>query len=688
LPACDSVGTVIVAGFKFRIGTKLGIVAGIGVLLVSGMVLSQQSSNRSIEQALAGANIQQEIGRHSMAAETAIRHMHVAIRDILLARTSEETDKAIVALQEFYTDATTQLDAAIPLTVKSEDRERFLKIKSLDSDYTAAAAELSAAQKDSMKIAAKRAQIATDWAKTSTGVLNSPGLAALANRNEIEAELREVRTLVHGTDAATWRYAMTGEPTQKELAIHDLDEIDARLKRTRAQAADKAVTDGIDALSAAAKNFRSSTTDFFKAQDLKAQIQTTRLPQIALESVQLIGRAVAVALQTITEANADVTGEMTQAGRFGLVVGGLVVAVLIGSAAFSFLGIARPIGRLNDAMTEIANGHIDIEIPGAARRDEIGDMSKTVTVIRENAERSALQRQEETNRLQMQQAAQRKAEMRTLADSFELEVGNIVGAVSSLATELEGAATTLTKTASTTQQLSNSAAGASDAASNNVQSVAAASEQLSSSLNEIARQVQESSKIAAAAVEQARQTDGRINELSRAASQIGDVVKMITAIAEQTNLLALNATIEAARAGDSGRGFAVVANEVKALAAQTAKATGDISNHIAGMQTATQESVTAIKAIGSTIDRIAEIASTIAASVSEQDAATQEISRNAQQAAQRTAEVASNITDANRGTSDTGSASNEVLTSAKTLAGKSVRLKDEVDKFLKTVRAT
>jgi len=676
-----------VAGFSLRIGARLGIVAGIGILLVTGMVVNQQSSNGSIERALLTANIQQEIGRHSMAAETAIRHMHVAIRDVLLARTTEETDKAIAALREFYGDASAQLDAAIPLTVRSEDRDRFLKIKALANDYTTAALELGTVQKDGVKAISKRNEIAIDWAKTFTSVIGSPALASLGNRGDVEAELREVNTLAQRVDTATWRYALTREMGQKEQASHDLDDIDGKLKHLRTLAADKAADSGIDALIAAATNIRSLTIEAFKAEELKTQIQTKRLPPIALESVQLISKAVADALQIITESNAAVTGELSQAGRVGLSVGGLVVAVLLGSAAFSFLGIARPIAKLNDAMTEIANGHIDIAIPGASRSDEIGDMSKTVTVIRENAERNALQKQEEANRTEMRQAAQRKAEMRKLADSFEMEVGNIVGAVSSLASELEASATTLTQTAKTTQQLSTSAAGASDAASANVQSVASASEELSSSLNEIARQVQESSRIAGEAVEQARQTDVRINKLSHAASQIGDVVKMITAIAEQTNLLALNATIEAARAGESGRGFAVVANEVKALAAQTAKATGDISNHIAGMQTATQESVAANKAIGATIDRVAEIATAIAAAVGEQDAATQEISRNAQQAAKATAQVVANITDANRGTVETGSASSEVLASAKTLAGKSIRLKGEVDNFLKTVRA-
>jgi methyl-accepting chemotaxis protein len=206
-------------------------------------------------------------------------------------------------------------------------------------------------------------------------------------------------------------------------------------------------------------------------------------------------------------------------------------------------------------------------------------------------------------------------------------------------------------------------------------------------VKEIARQVHTSSRIAAEAVSQAERTDARISELSSAAGRIGDVVKLITAIAEQTNLLALNATIEAARAGDAGRGFAVVASEVKALASQTAKATEEIGTQIATMQSATRESVGAIKEIGGTIGQIAEIASAIAAAVEEQGAATQEISRNVAQAASGTAQVAGNITDVNRGASETGAASADVLRSAQLLARESGQLKDEVERFLGSVRA-
>jgi methyl-accepting chemotaxis protein len=220
-----------------------------------------------------------------------------------------------------------------------------------------------------------------------------------------------------------------------------------------------------------------------------------------------------------------------------------------------------------------------------------------------------------------------------------------------------------------------------------VQSVASATEEMTSSITEISRQVQESARIANDAVDQARRTNESVSTLSHAASRIGDVVELINTIAGQTNLLALNATIEAARAGEAGRGFAVVAAEVKALAEQTAKATGEISQHITGIQTATGQSVDAIKEIGQTIGRMSEIASTIASAVEEQGAATQEISRNVQQAAHGTQQVSSNITDVQRGATETGSASSQVLSAAQSLSQDSNRLKVEVTKFLDTVRA-
>jgi methyl-accepting chemotaxis protein len=369
-----------------------------------------------------------------------------------------------------------------------------------------------------------------------------------------------------------------------------------------------------------------------------------------------------------------------------LAMGLALLLVLIASALISIFGVARPIRRIGEVLLALAQGNKAIEIPYTGRADEVGESARAAATFKTSLLRIE-QMEAEQKDADARAAAERKQQMQRLADEFQAAVGNIVGAVSASAEKLQAAAATLTRTAETTQELSTGVASASEQASANVQSVATATEELTSSVDEIGRQVGDSSKIAAEAVKQAETTDGRIGELSRSAGRIGDVVKLITAIAEQTNLLALNATIEAARAGDSGRGFAVVASEVKALAAQTAKATEEIGAQIASMQTATQDSVAAIKEIGETIGRMAHISTTVAAAVEEQGAATQEIARSVHQAAQGTAQVASNITNVNRGAEETGSASADVLAAARALAGESGHLKAEVDKFLATVRA-
>ncbi len=364
----------------------------------------------------------------------------------------------------------------------------------------------------------------------------------------------------------------------------------------------------------------------------------------------------------------------------GFLIGG-TLALLLGK------GISRPMTAMCKAMRELAGGNFEVVLPGLGRSDELGEMAGAVEEFKmqaiAKAERDAAA-QDAQNRAS---SAARRAELVAFTDDFEAAVGAIVSKVSASAVQLESAAGTLTRTAETTQSLSSQVAGASEEASSNMQSVATATEELSASVDEIGRRVKESSKIAEAAVHQAEQTDGRIGKLSRAAREIGDVVKLITAIAEQTNLLALNATIEAARAGDAGRGFAVVASEVKSLASQTAKATDEISNHISGMQDATRESVAAIKEIGGTIGRISDIASTIASAVEQQSSATQEIARSVQNVAQGTQEAAANVMQVNRGATETGSASEEVLNSARTLSCESTRLRHELDRFMANIRA-
>jgi methyl-accepting chemotaxis protein len=263
----------------------------------------------------------------------------------------------------------------------------------------------------------------------------------------------------------------------------------------------------------------------------------------------------------------------------------------------------------------------------------------------------------------------------------------IITSLSTASSELEGTARALSDNAGNTTRLATVVANASEDASNNVQSVASATEELASSVREISAQVQESNRIASSAVKQADETDSRINALSQAANRIGDVIKLITSVAEQTNLLALNATIEAARAGEAGRGFAVVAQEVKALAAQTAKATDEIGIQIAGMQTATQEAVGSIKMISSTIGKISEITSAISAAIEEQGAATQEISGNIQRTANGTSQVAGTIAEVSHGANQTGAASSQLLSSAKQLSVSTTTLQAEIDGFLKSIAA-
>jgi methyl-accepting chemotaxis protein len=368
-----------------------------------------------------------------------------------------------------------------------------------------------------------------------------------------------------------------------------------------------------------------------------------------------------------------------------LAVGGTLLGALF--AVLLGRGISRPMILMCQAMRELASGNFDVVLPGLGRKDELGEMAGAVEEFKLQAIAKAERDAAEQDAHNKEASAARRAELIRFADDFETAVGAIVSNVSASADHLEQAAGTLTRTAETTQGLSSQVAGASEEASTNIESVASATEQLSVSVEDIGKRVRESNRIAEAAVVQAQETDERIGKLSRAAQEIGDVVKLITAIAEQTNLLALNATIEAARAGDAGRGFAVVAAEVKSLANQTAKATEEISNHISGMQDATRESVAAIKQIGATIGQISSIASAITSAVEQQGGATQEIARNVQSVAQGTREAAANILEVNRGATETGSASEEVLSSARALSSESARLRAELDRFMQNIRA-
>jgi methyl-accepting chemotaxis protein len=569
-------------GFKFRIGTKLGLTAGIGILLVGGILTNQMIGNRSIAESNRLVNINYLNKSNAQATQTAMARAQLAALEIGSAPSAGEVDKFFETLRTHAAEAGKEIDAATERATRKVTQDAYREAKKFVDAYLASAAELAASQK---------------------AVIGAPAGGAKA-----------------------------------------------------------------------------------AAETAKATIVAERMRPAAREVSKRIDDLVNVANEFAARRKGEMLAELDRVANFAFIVGVVVMLMMIGSAVFSVLSVARPIRRIGDVLLQLAGGNKAVEILYTTRGDEVGDTARAAHTFKDNLIRIE-QMEAERRDQEAAAAARRKDEMIKLAGAFEAAVGGIINSVSSASQQLEAAAGTLSGTAEETQQLSGMVAAASEEASTNVGAVASAAEEMSASVVEISRQVHDSSRIANEAVKQAEHTDLRINELLKAAGRIGDVVKLITAIAEQTNLLALNATIEAARAGESGRGFAVVASEVKALAAQTAKATDEIGAQIQGMQAATEDSVGAIKEIGATIARISDISTTIAATIEEQGAATSEIARNVSEAAKGTAEVAEKITQVNSGASSTGSASAQVLASARSLSSESGLLKAEVEKFLNTVRA-
>jgi len=369
-----------------------------------------------------------------------------------------------------------------------------------------------------------------------------------------------------------------------------------------------------------------------------------------------------------------------------IIIGAISIIIGLSLSVLIARSIALPVRSITDSMRRLAAGDLEVEIPGLDHRDEIGAMAQALLVFRDNARQVENLRRQSAEQEASAKEERRRA-MHQLADQFENNVMGVVQAVSSSATQMQATAQSMAAAAQQANAQASSVAAASEQASGNVQTVASAAEELSTSITEIARQVSEAASISTTASEETARTDAMVASLSNTADRIGQVVNLINDIAAQTNLLALNATIEAARAGEAGKGFAVVANEVKHLAAQTAKATGEIGEQISAVQEETRRAVGAIRNIGQVIDKVREISAGISAAVEQQGAATGEIARNVQEAARGTQEVSSTIAGVSAAAASTGAAATQVQSSAAVLADNSQRLRQEVGSFLATVRA-
>jgi methyl-accepting chemotaxis protein len=714
---------------RIKISTSLGLLFGICVVVMAGQA--------SIALVDAWKNAQ-EAARISELA-IANRELFNAVQNVRSDRgptrvaleAKDPTDPKLVAeFQALRAKATPAVDKLIAICgrIACADGDVAGNLRRAADKSFAMRPEVDAALK--LPLAQRRPGLAKEWNDNATVLVNELERVSMALTDQVRMADPEFAELV-GIKEAAWiaRDGVGLERTdlQAQMSAKTLS-ADAKVKmailRGQGEAGWRTVKmltarQGVPAtiVSNAKVAQNKAFGDYARMRDKVIQALSTQQPSPIGDSemfavgMQALDALVAVCSSAIDEVIVRANRQM-QSARVQLTFNAalVVVAIAIGVIGFLFAWrrIAGPIKTLAQAMLKMAEGDLACDVPGRSRQDEIGDAARAANTFRDGlvrmralegeqkeaeartiADRRVAEERDAALRqaAETKAAAERKAAMQALADQFESAVGEIIDTVSTAAVELEAAAGTLTQTAEVTQRLSGSVAAASEQASANVQSVASATEEMTSSVREISRQVQESSRIAGEAVQQAAHTDARIGALSVAAGRIGDVVKLITAIAEQTNLLALNATIEAARAGEAGKGFAVVAQEVKALAAQTAKATEEISTQISGMQTATGESVAAIKAITATITRIADIATTVAGAVEEQGATTNEIAGNVQQAARGTTEVAANITDVNRGAAETGTASGQVLASARSLAKESSILKSEVGKFIATVRA-
>jgi methyl-accepting chemotaxis protein len=482
--------------------------------------------------------------------------------------------------------------------------------------------------------------------------------------------------------------ADTTESERKAAADEGLDKVTAELREQLGSAPTiKALVERISELDSHELNALEDEMLALVKQDLPAAVAfyQDKYKPVRARETDLVTELVSAADTYRADAFVEVEQAQSLVVRSGLIGAAIICVVAIILASGLSTTLSGPIITINDAMIHLARRDFDIEIPALDRRDELGQLARATQAVRDSLREA---RRVEADQLAGRVAREQRAErLEGLFRSFENVILQLLGNLTGALNELEQTAGSMSATADEATRQATTVETASTHATGNMQAIASATEQLSSSIRGINEQVSQTSRTIQEGVQQSNRSNEQVNSLATAARKIGDVVEIINNIAGQTNLLALNATIEAARAGEAGKGFAVVASEVKTLANQTSKATEEIAAQIKAIQDAVENSARSIQGIAETIDKASETAIAIASAIQQQGMATQEIARNVVQAAQGTEEVSGNAAGVSQVAAKTRSAAEKVLGTTGELSKNGEALRARIETFLREVRA-
>ncbi len=686
----------------WKIGLAVALLAVFAVVIAAYGLVNMSDINQRLR-FLTGTAAERV--RLAGEAQMAVEAIGRDEKDMILTTDAATMDKIAAAIKE----QRARLDgiiAALEPIISAESRDEFAGFKDFVGKYVAENEKIQALAKANTDVTASMLSRREGDSALTTAL--AP-LADLVKAMEPLAESGSDRSAASAVYTAMKmsREMLTIQKLEREIIdsavdqsgaerrARQIDHIRDEIKADRA-ALDKLVTapelrSSLEIFDQAAKAWLAIHQ---KTRELGLQKTNAKAAALSAGTAQKLRSDAADRLAKIAEASVAVMKSETERSqndyrRAWWLVLGATAAGLLTAALASWIvvtrGVTHPLAAITTVMGKLADGDRSVDIPGAERRDEIGAMARAVVVFKENALRAetlAAQRAED------HAAREQRTRIREgLTQAFESKIEGIVRTVAAAAAQLRTTSEAMTATAEETSRQATATSAASEQASANVQTVASAAEELAASTQSIGNQVEQASKTADQAVTDAERTDGAVKGLAAAADKIGEVVQLIQDIASQTNLLALNATIEAARAGEAGKGFAVVASEVKALATQTGKATEEIRQQIAEMQSASRDSAAAIENIVATIRQINVISNTIAAAVQQQGAATQEIARSVQQAAQGTKEVSANIGSVNAAASETGAVAQQLRDAAEGLNRQADELRAEVEQYLIDVKA-